>query len=48
MTTLFGLFAIGLGFYAITLQNRIDDLTDDNERLMDCIIDIERETGERE
>lgn len=48
MTTLFGLLAIGLGFYAITLQNRIDDLTDDNERLMDCIIDIENEMGEWE
>lgn len=48
MTTLFGLLAIVLGCYAIVLQNRIDDLTDDNERLMDCIIDIENEMGERE
>ena len=48
MTTLFGLLAIGLGWYAIKLQNRIDELTDDNERLMDCIIDIENEMGERE
>lgn len=47
MTTLFGLLAIGIGWYAIVLQNRIGDLTDDNERLMDCIIDIENEMGER-
>lgn len=48
MTTLFGLLAVALGFYAIVLQNRIDDLTDDIEVLMDCIIDIEHEMGERE
>lgn len=48
MTILYGLTAIVLGCYAITLQNRIDDLTDDNERLMDCIIDIENKMGERE
>lgn len=80
MTTLFGLLAIGLGIYAIVLQNRIDELKEDtdalesqkealatmnlmlngslrkvreqlrakeaeNERLMDCIIEIEKETG---
>lgn len=44
MTTLFGLLAIGLGIYAIVLQNRIDELKDENERLMDCIIEIEKET----
>ena len=48
MTTLFGLLAIGLGFYAITLQNKVDELTEDNERLMDCIIEIERKVGEME
>ena len=48
MTTLFGLLAIGLGFYAIKLQNKVDELIEDNERLMDCIIDIENEMGERE
>lgn len=45
MTILYGLTAIGLGIYAIILQNRIDDLEEENERLMDCIIEIERETG---
>ena len=45
MTILYGLIAIGLGIYAITLQNHIDDLKDENERLMDCIIEIEKETG---
>ena len=45
MTILYGLTAIGLGIYAIVLQNRIDELKDEHERLMDCIIEIERETG---
>lgn len=45
MTILYGLTAIGLGIYAIVLQNRIDELKDENERLMDCIIEIEKETG---
>lgn len=44
MTILYGLTAIGLGIYAIVLQNRVDELKDENERLMDCIIEIERET----
>ena len=48
MTILYGLTAIGLGVYAIVLQNRIDELKDENERLMDCIIEIERETGASE
>lgn len=48
MTILYGLTAIGLGIYAILLQNRIDELKDENERLMDCIIEIERETGASE
>ena len=48
MTILYGLTAIGLGIYAIVLQNRIDELKDENERLMDCIIEIERETGASE
>ncbi|MCA0980219.1 hypothetical protein [Exiguobacterium aestuarii] len=83
MTILYGLTAIGLGIYAILLQNRIDELKEDtdalesqkealatmnlmlngslrkareqlrakeaeNERLMDCIIEIEREMGASE
>ena len=48
MTILYGLTAIGLGIYAIVLQNRIDELKGENERLMDCIIEIERETGASE
>lgn len=48
MTILYGLTAIALGIYAITLQNRIDELKDENERLTDCIIEIERETGASE
>ena len=47
MTILYGLLAIALGIYAITLQNRVDDLNEENERLMDCIIDIEKEMGEQ-
>lgn len=48
MTTLFGLLAIGLAWYAVTLQICIDGLKDENRRLMDCIIEIEKETGEME
>lgn len=48
MTILYGLTAIGLGIYAITLQNRIDELKDENERLMDCIIEIEKKVGASE
>ncbi|WP_214795200.1 MULTISPECIES: hypothetical protein [unclassified Exiguobacterium] len=48
MTMLYGLTAIAIGIYAIMLQNRIDELKGENERLMDCIIEIEKETGERE
>lgn len=48
MTILYGLTAIGLGVYAIVLQNRIDELKDEKERLMDCIIEIEKETGASE
>ena len=48
MTILYGLTAIALGIYAIVLQNRVDELKAENERLMDCIIEIERETGESE
>lgn len=33
MTTFFGLIAIGLGIYAIMLQNRIDDLNEDVQSL---------------
>lgn len=45
MTILYGLTAMAVGIYAIVLQNRVDELKDENERLMDCIIEIERETG---
>ena len=80
MTILYGLIAIGLGIYAILLQNRIDELKEgadalesqkealatmnlmlngslrkareqlrgkeaENERLMDCIIEIEKGMG---
>lgn len=48
MTILYGLIAMALGIYAIMLQNRVDELKAENERLMDCIIEIERETGEME
>ncbi|MDA5561976.1 hypothetical protein PJK55_14650 [Exiguobacterium sp. MMG028] len=48
MTILYGLTAVALGIYAIVLQNRVDELKAENERLMDCIIEIERETGEME
>lgn len=48
MTILYGLTAVALGIYAIVLQNRVGDLKAENERLMDCIIEIERETGEME
>ena len=46
MTILYGLIAMALSIYAIVLQNRVDELKAENERLMDCIIEIERETGE--
>ena len=48
MTIIYGLTAIALGIYAIVLQNRVDEVQAENERLMDCIIEIERETGEME
>ena len=48
MTIIYGLTAIALGIYAIVLQNRVDELKVENERLMDCIIEIEREMGASE
>ena len=48
MTILYGLTAIGLGIYAIVLQNRVDEVQAENERLMDCIIEIEQKVGEME
>ena len=48
MTILYGLTAIALGIYAIVLQNRVDELKAENERLMDCIIEIEQKVGEIE